>query len=166
MPPRIHDLEIDYTALSLVAPEKIHFRYKLDGQDRDWREVVNKREAQYTNLAPGNYKFRVIASNNSGVWNEEGDSLQFTIEPAYYQTNWFRVLCVAVFTLLVWAVYELRLRHLHHDFEMTLDARVDERTRIARDLHDTLLQSFHGLLLRLQTVSQILRERPWKRRSS
>ena len=160
LPPRIHDLEIDYTALSLVAPEKIHFKYKLDGQDRDWREVVNKREAQYTNLAPGNYKFRVIASNNSGVWNEEGDSLQFTIEPAYYQTNWFRVLCVAVFMLLVWAVYELRLRHLHHDFEMTLDARVDERTRIARELHDTLLQSFHGLLLRLQTVSQILRERP------
>ena len=102
----------------------------------------------------------MIASNNSGVWNEAGDSLQFTIEPAYYQTNWFRVLCVAVFMLLVWAVYELRLRHLHHDFEMTLDARVDERTRIARDLHDTLLQSFHGLLLRLQTVSQILRERP------
>ena len=81
---------IDYTALSLVAPDKVRFRFKLEGQDRGWREVVNQRHVQYTNLAPGNYRFRVIACNNSGVWNEQGDVLDFSIAPAYYQTNWFR----------------------------------------------------------------------------
>ena len=90
LPPRIRDLTIDYTALSLVAPEKVHFRFKLEGQDEDWREAVNNREVQYSNLAPGNYRFRVTACNNSGVWNEEGASLDFAIPPAYYQTNWFR----------------------------------------------------------------------------
>ena len=108
----------------------------------------------------GTYRFRVIASNNSGVWNEQGDTLEFSIAPAYYQTNWFRAVCAALFLTLLWAAYQLRVRQLHHEFAMTLEARVGERTRIARDLHDTLLQSFHGLLLRFQTVSQLLPERP------
>jgi len=146
LPPRVRDLAIDYTALSLVAPEKVHFRYKLEGQDMDWREVVNDRQVQYSNLAPKHYRFRVIASNSNGVWNETGDTLEFVIPPAWYQTNWFRALCVAAFLALLWAAYQLRLRQLRHQFEMTLDARVSERTRIARDLHDTLLQSFQGLL--------------------
>ena len=84
------DLEIDYTALSLVAPEKIRFRYKLEGYDGDWQDVGNRRQAFYTNLSPTNYRFRVIACNNSGVWNETGASLNFSIAPAYYQTAWFR----------------------------------------------------------------------------
>jgi len=160
LPAQARDLAIDYTALSLVAPEKVHFKYKLEGQDRDWREVVNDREVQYSNLHPGPYRFRVIAANNSGVWNEQGDMLEFSVDPAYYQTSWFRAFCVAAFLLLLWASYQYRVRRLRHEFEMTLDARVGERTRIARDLHDTLLQSFHGLLLRFQTVSQLLPERP------
>ncbi len=160
LPARTRDLQIDYSALSLVAPEKVHFKYKLEGQDSDWREVVNDRQVQYSNLAPGPYRFRVIASNNSGVWNEQGDTLEFSIAPAYYQTNWFRALCAMFFMVLLWAAYQWRLRQLHHQFEMTLDARVGERTRIARELHDTLLQSFHGLLLRFQTVSQLLPGRP------
>ena len=160
LPPRIRDLTIDYTASSLVAPEKVHFKYKLEGQDSEWREVVNDREVQYSNLRPGPYRFRVIASNNSGVWNEQGDSLEFSVAPAYYQTNWFRVLCAAAFLALLLAAYQLRVRQLHHEFDMTLDARVGERTRIARDLHDTLLQSAHGVLLRFQTVSQLLPDRP------
>src|SRR4029077_20727453 len=94
LPPRIRDLKIDYTALSFVAPEKIQFRYQLEGQDRNWREVANDREAQYSNLSPGDYVFRVIACNNSGIWNEAGDKLEFSIAPMYYQTNWFRALCV------------------------------------------------------------------------
>ena len=98
LPPRTRDLQIDYTALSLVAPEKVHFKYKLEGQDQDWREVVNDRQAQYTNLPPRQYRFRVIACNNSGVWNETGDSLEFSIDPAYYQTNWFCALCAARFS--------------------------------------------------------------------
>ena len=160
LPPRIRDLQIDYTALSLVAPEKVHFKYKLEGQDSDWREVVNDRQVQYSNLSPGHYRFRVKASNNSGVWNEEGTFLDFSVAPAYWQTNWFRALCAIFVLMLLWAAYQWRLRQVHHQFEMTLDARVNERTRIARELHDTLLQSVHGVLLRLQTVSQLMRERP------
>ena len=156
----VRDLSIDYTALSLVAPEKVHFKYKLEGQDPDWREVVNDRKAQYSNLAPGNYRFRVIASNNSGVWNETGASLDFSIAPAYWQTAWFRALCVAAILALLWMLYRLRMRQLAHEFDVKLEARVDERTRIARELHDTLLQSFQGLLLRFQTVRELLRTRP------
>jgi len=166
LPPLIRDLTIDYTALSLVAPEKVHFRFKLEGQDRDWREVVNNREVEYSNLAPGDYTFRVTASNNSGVWNEQGASLDFSIAPVYWQTRWFVALCVAALMALLWALYQLRLRQLAHQFNMTLDARVGERTRIARDLHDTLLQSFHGLLLRLQTASELLSTRPAEARQT
>ena len=160
LPARVRDLTIDYSALSLAAPEKIHFKYKLEGQDSNWREVINDREVQYSNLRPGPYRFRVVAANNSGVWNEQGDALEFSVLPAYYQTNWFRALCAAAFMALLWAAYQYRIRRLQHDFEMTLEARIGERTRIARDLHDTMLQSFHGLLLRFQTVSILLPERP------
>ncbi len=156
LPALTRDLQIDYTALSLVAPEKVRFKYKLEGQDREWREVANERRVEYSNLPPGPYRFRVIASNNSGVWNEQGDTLEFSIDPAYYQANWFRALCAIVILALLWGAYQLRVRQLHHEFDMTLDARVGERTRIARDLHDTLLQSFHGLLLQFQTVSNLL----------
>ncbi len=158
LPALTRDLTIDYTALSLVAPEKVHFKYKLEGQDSDWREVVNDREVQYSNLAPGPYRFRVIASNNSGVWNEQGDTLEFSIDPAYYQTNWFRGLCAVALLALLWALYQLRVRQLHHEFDMTLEARVGERTRIARELHDTLLQSFQGILLHLQRLSNRLQQ--------
>ena len=160
LPPRIRDVQIDYTALSLVAPEKVHFKYMLEGQDRDWREVVNDRQAQYTNLPPRDYRFRVIASNNSGVWNEQGDALDFSIAPAYYQTNWFRASCVLAFLALLWALYQLRLRQLAQQFNMRLEERVGERTRIARDLHDTLLQSFQGILLYLQSGIHQLPEHP------
>ena len=152
LPPRTRDLTIEYTALNLVAPEKAHFKYKLEGQDRDWREVINTREAQYSNLAPSTYSFRVLASNNSGVWNDQGDTLVFTVAPAYYQTSWFRALCAAAFLALFWAVYQYRVRHLHHEFAVTLEARIGERTRIARELHDTLLQKFQGLLPRFQAA--------------
>jgi len=160
LPPRTRDLQIDFTALSLVAPEKIRFKYKLEGQDDEWREVVNDRQVQYSNLPPGTYRFQVIASNNSGVWNEQGDTLEFSVAPAYYQTNWFRALCALLLLALLWAAYQWRVRRLHHQFDMTMEARISERTRIARELHDTLLQGFHGLLLRFQTVSHLLPERP------
>ena len=153
---RVRDLEIDYTALSLVAPEKNRFRYKLEGRDRDWQDVGNRRTAFYTDLPPRNYRFRVIASNNSGVWNEQGATLDFVIPPAWYQTNWFRALCVAVFLALMWTLHQVRLHQQARQFNMTLEARVGERTRIARELHDTLLQSFHGLLLQFRAASQLV----------
>ncbi|MBV8071341.1 MAG: hypothetical protein JO270_15640 [Acidobacteriaceae bacterium] len=152
LPPLVHDLQIDYTALSLVAPEKVHFKYKLEGQDTDWREVVNDREVQYSNLPPRQYRFRVVASNNSGVWNQRGDTLDFSVAPAYYQTNWFRSLCAAIFLALLWAAYQRRVWQLH----MASEARLNERMRIARDLHDHLLQTVQGFMLRLQAVNEMI----------
>jgi signal transduction histidine kinase/ligand-binding sensor domain-containing protein len=159
LPPHLRDLSIDYTALSLVAPEKIHFRYKLEGQDPDWKEVVNDREVQYSNLAPRHYTFRVTACNNSGVWNEAGASLGFSVLPAFYQTNWFRLLCVTAFVGLMWAVYRLRLHQMQRQFALGLDARVGERLRIARELHDTLLQSFQGVAFQLQAARKLMRRK-------
>jgi len=112
LPPLVRDLTIDYTALSLVVPEKVHFRFKLEGQDRDWREVVNNRQVQYSNLRPGHYRFRVTACNNSGVWNEAGTFLDFSIAPAYYQTTWFRALCAVAFLALLWALYQVRVQQV------------------------------------------------------
>ncbi len=160
LPARNHYLMIDYTALSLVAPEKVRFRYKLKGVDPDWREVLNDREVQYSNLGPGTYRFEVKACNNSGVWNEEGAALDFDIPPMWYQTNWFRAACVAVLAAMIWGIYELRVQQLAAQFNMRLEERVSERTRIARDLHDTLLQSFQGLLLRFQAGINMLSARP------
>src|SRR4029077_14196839 len=160
LPPRIRDLKIDYTALSFVSPEKVQFRYQLEGQDRNWREVANDREVQYSNLAPGNYVFRVVACNNSGVWNEAGDTIKFSIAPVYYQTNWFRALCVAAVLVLVWGFYRLRLHQLQTRFNAGLEARVSERTRIARELHDTLLQNLHGLMFQFQAARNMLPREP------
>jgi signal transduction histidine kinase len=159
LPPLVRDLEIDYTALSLVVPEKVRFRVKLEGWDRDWKDAGNERKAFYSNLPPRNYRFRVIACNNSGVWNEAGDTLAFSIDPAYWQTNWFRVVCVAALVLLLWAFYQLRLQQLERQFGMQVEARVNERTRIARELHDTLLQSFQGLMFEFQAARNMLPRR-------
>ncbi len=160
LPPNVRNLLINYTALSMVAPERVHFRYMLEGQDLEWREVVNKREVQYSNLSPGNYRFRVAASNNSGLWNEVGDVLDFSVAPAYYQTRWFAALVVAGVFGVLWAGYHARVRQVARQYERRLDERLNERTRIARELHDTLLQGFHGLLLRFQTASHLLPNRP------
>ena len=160
LPPLVRDLAIDYTALSFVAPEQVKFRYKLEGYDNEWQDAGNRRQAIYTNLPPRAYRFRLMASNNSGVWNEEGALLDFSIAPAFYQTTWFRLAILVLFLFLLLAAYQLRVRHLARQFNMTLEARVSERLRIARELHDTLLQSFQGLLLRFQSVAKLLPERP------
>ena len=160
LPSLTRDLEIDYTALSFMTPHKVRFRYKLEGHDTEWQEPGSRRQAFYSDLRPGKYRFRVIACNNDGVWNEEGATLDFSVAPAWYQTIWFRVSCVGSFVLLLWAVYQLRLQQLERQFGMQVEARVNERTRIARELHDTLLQSFQGLMLRFQTVGEMLPARP------
>ena len=166
IPPHPRDLQIDYTSPTFLIPQRVKFRYRLDGYDRDWHDAGTRRQAFYTDLPPGKYSFRVIASNSDGVWNDKPAQLDLYVAPAYYQTNWFRTLVACLFLVLLWAAYQWRVRHLHHQFEITLDARVNERTRIARDLHDTLLQSFHGLLLSFQTVSQLLPERPVEAKAS
>jgi signal transduction histidine kinase/ligand-binding sensor domain-containing protein len=160
LPPRVRDLAIEFTALSFVAPEQVHFRYMLEGQDPDWKEVVNDRRVQYSNLGAGDYRFRVVASNNSGVWNQAGAAITFSIAPAYYERLWFRASCAVALLGMLWAVHRLRVRHLVRQFNLSVEARVAERTRIARDLHDTLLQSFQGLLLIFEAAFRFLPDRP------
>jgi signal transduction histidine kinase len=161
LPALSRDLEIDYTALSLVAPEKIRFRYKLEGYDRDWQEAGNRRQAFYTNLRPGNYTFRVIACNNDGVWNETGAALSFYIKPAFYQTYWFLLLCLLTVAGLIWLLYVSRVRRMAAIYKGRMEERIGERERIARDLHDTFLQSVQGLILKFDAVAkQIPPEQP------
>ncbi len=160
LPPHLRDLQIDYTSPIFTIPQKVKFRYRLDPYDRDWHDAGTRRQAFYTDLPPGKYSFRVIACNSDGVWNDSAATLDFSIAPAYYQTNWFRALCACIFLALLWAAYQWRVRHLHKQFDMTMEARVGERTRIARDLHDTLLQSFHGLVFRFQAARNMLPTRP------
>jgi len=169
LPPLVRDISIEFSALSLVDPKSMQFRYKLEGYDSDWHDTIDRRLASYTNLPPGNYRFRVTASNNDGVWNEEGARLGFSILPAFYQTPWFRLACVLLSFGLAWGAFHLRLRmrvrRLQRQFDAALEARVAERTRIARDLHDTLLQRFHGLLLQFQAASNLLPHRPRESKS-
>jgi signal transduction histidine kinase len=160
LPPHARDLEVDYTSPTFVIPQQVQFRYRLDGYDRDWKDAGTRRQAFYTDLTPGQYTFRVMARNRDGVWSDHAASLNFSVKPAFYQTAWFRLALVILLLALLWAAYSFRVRHLALQFSRTLEARVNERTRIARDLHDTLLQSFHGLLLRFQSAAKLLPERP------
>ena len=149
-------VRFDYIGLSLTAAEKVRYRYRLDGIDTDWRELTAARQALYTNLRPGHYAFRVIAANNDGVWNESGASLAFVIPPAFVQTGWFILLCVAGGAAAVSTLVRLRVRQVRRRLEERMEERLDERTRIARELHDSLLQGFQGLMFRLQAVRQLL----------
>jgi signal transduction histidine kinase/ligand-binding sensor domain-containing protein len=149
-------VRFDYLGLSLTAAEKVRYRYRLDGVDTGWRELTATRQAFYTNLRPGHYAFRVIAANNDGVWNESGASLGFVIPPAFVQTGWFIALCMAGGAAAVWALVRLRVRQVRRRLEERMEDRLNERTRISRELHDSLLQGFQGLMFRLQAVRQLL----------
>jgi signal transduction histidine kinase/ligand-binding sensor domain-containing protein len=142
--PLTRDLEIDYTALSFVAPQKVRFRYKLEGRDAAWQEPGTRRQAFYSDLRPGRYRFQVIACNNDGVWNDAGATLDFIVAPAWYQTNWFRALCLVSGGFLVCAIFRLRVRQISRAINARFDERLAERTRMARDLHDTFLQTIQG----------------------
>ena len=160
LPPLTRDVEVDYTTLSFVAPQKVRFRYRLEGRDTGWQDPGIRRQAFYSDLRPGRYTFRVIACNNDGVWNEDGAKLDFSVASAWYQSDWFRIACAASFFLLLWALFRFRIHQLARQFNATMETRVDERTRIARDLHDTLLQSLHGLMFRFQAARNMLPQRP------
>jgi signal transduction histidine kinase len=163
LPPLVRDLEIGYTALSLAAPEKVLFRYRLEGRDADWQEAGTRRRAFYNDLPPGDYRFRVIACNNSGVWNREGATLDFTIAPAYYQTVAFRAFAAAALAALAWAAYRRRVRAVErHAAEMSafndrlMQAQELERTRIAGELHDGVMQQIAAVSLVLGTAKRKL----------
>jgi ligand-binding sensor domain-containing protein/signal transduction histidine kinase len=153
-------ITVTYTGLSLATPERVRFRYFLEGFDRSWSEPVATREAVYTNLGAHSYRFRVLASNSEGLWNESEAAVRFEVEPTVWQTWWFRTISAALILLLAWCAYLYRSHQLAKEFNIRLEERVDERTRVARELHDTLLQSFHGLLLRFQTASELFPTRP------
>jgi signal transduction histidine kinase len=157
---RTKNLEIDYSAVSLNRASRVRFRYKLESVDAGWRDAGSRRQAFYNDLPPGKYRFEVSASNGDNLWNEAGATMNVEVPPAFNQTTWFRSLCVAAFLALLFALYRLRLLYLTRQFNARLEGRVSERTRIARDLHDTLLQSFQGLLLRFQTAYALFDTRP------
>ena len=144
LPPLTRDLEIDYSALSFANTAKVRFRYMLEGHDRGWQEPGTRRQAFYTDLRPGNYRFRVIACNNDGVWNEAGATLNFVVAAKWYQTKWFLVGCFLGGILVLWALYRLRIRQVAHALAVRFDERLAERTRIAREFHDTLIQTIQG----------------------
>jgi signal transduction histidine kinase/ligand-binding sensor domain-containing protein len=152
LPAQSGRVQIGFTALSLTMPERMQFQYQLDGVDRGWQQGGATRTATYTDLAPGSYTFRVKASNNDGVWSEGDTAVHFLIEPAFYQGAWFRVLCALLLALVLWALYKLRVAQVASQVADRFEARLQERERIARDLHDTFLQTIQALLLQMQSA--------------
>jgi len=141
-----------YSAPSFVAPEKVRFKYRLEGFDRDWVDAGSRRSAYYTNLRPGNYRFQVIACNNDGVWNQTGAAFGLYLKPYFYQTYWFYGLCLLLMALLAWQLYRLRVRRIQAQFGAVLA----ERTRIAREIHDNLAQEMLGISVQLEVVARTL----------
>lgn len=147
------NVRIDYTALSLAVPHRVRFQTMLEGVDTGWQDAGERRSAFYTRLDPGTYTFRVKAANDDGVWNEQGATLRFDIPPTMTQTLWFKVLCALALALAAFGLHRLRLRMALRRQSRVFEARVAERERIARDLHDTLLQSVQGLIMHFRRIA-------------
>jgi signal transduction histidine kinase/ligand-binding sensor domain-containing protein len=154
--PLTKDVEIDYTALSLAEPRHVRFRYKLEGFDAAWRDVGGRRQAFYTNLPPRAYRFRVLGSNNDGVWNEAGAVLDFTLLPAFYQTRAFLLLCAVAPVIVSWGLYRLRVWQVTTRLRDRFEARLKERIRIAQELHDNLIQDVMGISLQIEVTEELL----------
>lgn len=150
----VSNLQIDYTAISLRSPDRVKFRYQMEGVDKTWVDAGSRRQAFYSRLEPGKYRFHVIAANNDGVWNKTGASIQFEIPPTFLQSGWFLLLCVLLAAPVLWLLYSLRMRQVTAALRSRYEERVAERERIARELHDTLLQAVQGLILKFQAVSE------------
>ena len=152
LPQRTTSLRVDFTAASLTIPSRVRFRFKLEGTDGDWTNAGNRREVFYTNLGPGAYRFRVIAANEDGVWSSEGAALGFTIAPTFFQTKAFLFACILTAALLIWMLYLWRVHQVSERVRDRIEERHRERDRIARELHDTLLQGFQGSIYRVQAA--------------
>ncbi|MGH8051422.1 MAG: two-component regulator propeller domain-containing protein [Arenimonas sp.] len=155
LPAGTNRFEIRFTAPSLSAPEHTRFRYRMEGFDKNWVDARAKRSAEYTNLAPGTYHFRVSASSETGVWDEQGTSFEFQLEPFFYQTWWFRLILTIAGATLLWCAYRLRVRWLY-----ALAAVLQERQRIASDLHDSLAQGLSGVMMQIDAASLRLQRSP------
>lgn len=152
LPPGTTRFDLYYTAPSFVAPEKVRFKYKLEGFDKDWIDSGTRRIAYYTNLRPGAYKFRVIAGNNDGVWNETGAAFGLYLKPYFYQTYWFYAALVLGLAMLAWLLFRFRVRGMRAQFGAVLA----ERTRIAREIHDNLAQEMSGISVALEVVARTM----------
>jgi ligand-binding sensor domain-containing protein/signal transduction histidine kinase len=151
---------LGFTGLGLSVSERVGFRYFLEGVDHGWSDTATAREASYTNLSPGPYRFRVMAISPNGAWSDHDAAIEFQVDPLFWQTLWFRASCVAAFLALLWVLYRYRLQQMAQLFNARLEERVHERTRIARELHDTLLQSFQGSLMQMQAARNTFSRRP------
>ncbi|MBC9032886.1 hypothetical protein IAG41_10825 [Sphingomonas sp. JC676] len=153
LPAGTSNIQIDFAVLSFSNPRAGRVRYRIEGQDPGWIDAGMRRQAFYTNLAPGTYRFRLIAANDNGVWNEQGATVDFVIPPTFMQSRWFVALCVVLALIALWLIYRLHLAQVAGRIRNRLEERLGERERIARELHDTLLQSVQGLILRFQSVA-------------
>ena len=152
---------LTFAALGYSNPQTNRYRYMLEGLDTSWNEVgSDSRTVTYTSLPAGKFRFRVQGATNNSEWSQPGAELQLFILPPWWNALWFRILCVSAVLLLMWVVYRYRIFQIAKHFEIRLEARVNERTRIARDLHDTVLQSLHGLLMSFQRAANLLPDRP------
>jgi len=161
VPARRGRLTFVFAGLSLSVPDRVRFRYRLDGFDRDWSEPVTERQAAFTNLGPGAYRFRVIASNSDGAWSGSGAAVDFAIAPAYYQTVWFLALSAGALVAVVWAAHRVRLRIVErHEREISalnerlMKAQEQERIRIAGELHDGVMQEMLAVTMMLGTAKR------------
>jgi signal transduction histidine kinase/ligand-binding sensor domain-containing protein len=152
----VSSVSIAYTALTFTAPSRVRFKYRLEGVDSDWVDGGARRSVQYAGLGPGTFRFRVIAMNDDGVWNEAGDSATIYIPPTLWEQRWLQVASAALLAGLVWLGFKWRVRAATSAVEQRLSERQAERIRIARELHDTLIQGFQGLLVRFQVVSNAI----------
>jgi hypothetical protein len=153
--PHTRRVEINYSGLSLTDPRKVTFRYRLLGFDSKWSQASTRRFATYTNLPPGKYRFEVMAANEDGVWNETPDTLAFMLSPAIYQTKWFLAFCVLALILAGVLLFRLRVRFAANKLRQRFEERLDERARVAQDLHDNLLQEVMGISLQLEIADEL-----------
>lgn len=154
LPQGTTSLHFEFAALALTNPQRASIRYKLEGVDQNWQDAQGRHEAFYTNLGPGQYRFRVIAANEDGVWNNEGAALDLVITPFFVQTMAFRLLCAVLIIAFAYAIYRWRLWQQCKVIEVRMAARQHERERVARSLHDTLLQGLHGTVLLMDAAIQ------------
>jgi signal transduction histidine kinase/ligand-binding sensor domain-containing protein len=154
----VHALRIGYVAVDLTSPENLRYRYRLDGEDKDWQSAGTNTEAAYTGLRPGDYTFHAAASNDGSTWLEAAAPLTIRVLPAFYETSWFRAICLVLVCVFVWLLISLRLRYISTRIRERSEERANERVQIARDLHDTLLQGIQGLMLRFHFATQKIPE--------
>src|SRR5580692_2503189 len=153
LPHEINIFSLSFAGLRYFSPESNRYRYKLEGLDRDWYAVgSNLRRATYTTLPPGSYTFRVQSATARGAWNAPGTSLRIDVLPAWWDTWWFRSIYITCIAVLIWIAYVIRVRHLSRQMSLRMQERISERNRIARDLHDTLLQGLVSASLQLEVA--------------